>query len=596
MITKDSTRDALLTNFGKTTLQDRYLLQNETYQDMFARVASAFSDNDEHAQRMYDYISKLWFMPATPVLSNGGTNRGLPISCYLNEVQDSLDGITDKWVEDVYLGAGGGGIGTCWSSLRSIGEPVRGRGHSSGIMPFIRVLDSLTLAVSQGSLRRGAAAAYLDISHPEIEEFLEMRKPTGDYNRKSLNLHQGVVISDSFMMAVELGTKWKLIDPKSKKVKKEINARELFERILETRMQTGEPYLLFSDTVNRAAVEHHKMLGLKVNQSNLCSEIMLPTGLDYNGKDRTAVCCLGSLNLETWDQWQGNEQFIEDCLRFLDNVLDDFIAQTAGKKGFEGARYSAQQERSVGLGVMGLHSLFQQKKIPFESAMAKSLNLRIFKHIRNKADKANEALAKEKGSCPDAAEMGVEKRFSYMLAIAPTASISIIAGGSSPCIEPWNANVFIQKTLSGSFEVKNRYLEAELESLGLNNTQTWQSILLNQGSIQHLDIPKLIKDCYKTSTEIDQRWVIDMAADRSPLIDQGQSVNLFLEPNCEKWDLMMLHLTAWKKGLKSLYYLRSRSIQRAQYAGSVADDNVIQRDQLLIKSNRTDYEECLACQ
>lgn len=596
MITKDYSRDDKLTDFGKTTLKDRYLLPNETFQDMFARVAAAFADSEQHAQRMYDYISKLWFMPATPVLSNGGTNRGLPISCYLNKVQDSLDGITDKWVEDVYLGAGGGGIGTCWSALRSIGEPVRGRGHSSGIMPFIRVLDSLTLAVSQGSLRRGAAAAYLDVSHPEIEEFLEMRKPTGDYNRKSLNLHQGVVISDAFMQCVEKGTEWALVDPKSKNVKKKVSARELFERILETRMQTGEPYLLFSDTVNKLAVEHHKMLGLKVSQSNLCSEIMLPTGLDYNGQDRTAVCCLGSLNLETWDEWRNDAQFIEDCLRFLDNVLDDFIAQTAGKKGFEGARYSAQQERSVGLGVMGLHSLFQRKNIPFESALAKGMNLSIFKHIRAQADKANEALAQEKGSCPDASAMGVSKRFSYMLAIAPTASISIIAGGSSPCIEPWNANVFTQKTLSGSFEVRNRYLERELDILGKNTPEVWTSILLNEGSIQHLDLPEDLKLVFKTSTEIDQRWVIDLAADRSPLIDQGQSVNLFLEPNVEKWDLMMLHFTAWKKGLKSLYYLRSRSLQRAQYAGSVAEDNTKAREKLLIKTNRTDYEECLACQ
>lgn len=591
----DNTRDELLTNFGKTTLKDRYLLQNETYQQMFARVAAAFSDSEEHAQRMYDYISKLWFMPATPVLSNGGTKRGLPISCYLNSIDDSLQDIMAKWVENGYLGAGGGGIGTCWSRLRSIGEPVKGRGHSSGIIPFIRMFDSQTLAVSQGSLRRGAAAMYIDISHPEIEEFLEIRKPSGDYNRKSLNIHHGICISDAFMNCVEKNQPWDLIDPKSGQVKKTVDARELFQRILDIRLQTGEPYLLFTDTVNRALPDHQKMLGLKVTQSNLCSEIMLHTGPDYNGKDRTAVCCLGSLNLETWEDWNDNELFIEDCLRFLDNVLQDFIEQTEGRAGFENARYSAMQERSVGLGVMGLHSLFQKRGLPFESAMAKALNRNIFRDIRLKADKANEILAKEKGSCPDAEAVGMEKRFSHMLAVAPTASISIICGGSSPCVEPWNANVFTHKTLSGSFEVRNTYLEKELELVGKNTEDVWLSILENEGSIQHLDVPEILKEVFKTAFEIDQRWVVDLAADRSPFIDQGQSVNLFMNGNVDKWDLLMNHFQAWKKGVKSLYYLRSRSIQRASFAGGVDKDNTIERTKVIIKT-RTDYEECIACQ
>lgn len=593
----DTERDSLLTDFGKKTLEDRYLLPGETYQGLFARVAGAYGDSQDHAQRMYDYISNLWFMPATPVLSNGGTERGLPISCYLNSVGDSLDDITGTWFENVWLGAGGGGIGTCWSSLRSIGEPVRGRGHSSGIIPFIRVLDSLMLAVSQGSLRRGAAAAYLDISHPEIEEFLEIRKPSGDFNRKSLNLHHGVVIGDKFMEAVEKDTDWKLVDPSSKEVKKTISARELFQRIVEIRIQTGEPYLLFGDTVNNSLSEHQKKLGLKVTQSNLCSEIMLPTGTDHNGKDRTAVCCLGSVNLEFYQSWKDDELFIEDCLRFLDNVLQDFIDKTENKKGFEHAHYSASMERSVGLGCMGFHSFLQSKGVPFESAVAKSWNYNIFKNIKAKADIVNQTLAEEKGACPDAESVGVNKRFSHMMAIAPTASISIICGGASPCIEPWQGNVFTHKTLSGSFTVRNKYLEKELQTIGLNKEEIWDNILEHQGSVQHLDLPPKMKRLFKTAQEIDQRWVIEFAGDRTPFIDQGQSLNLFLPGDVDKWDLLMLHYTAWKRGVKSLYYLRSRSVQRAGFAGGVEKDNKLEREHVFAQAvPKTDYEECVACQ
>ena len=602
MLRTDSKRDDLLTEFGKRTLQDRYLLPGESYQELFSRVSRHYADDEGHAQRMYDYISTQWFNPATPVLSNGGTDRGLPISCFLNDVDDSMIGIAKKWDENVWLGAGGGGIGTCWSGVRSIGEPVRGRGGSSGIIPFIRVMDSLTLAVSQGSLRRGSGAAYLDISHPEVEEFLEIRKPTGDFNRKSLNLHHGLLVSDDFMKCLEQNGSWKLIDPCSKKVRKEVSARELFVKVLETRMATGEPYIVFSDNVNRNIAPHHKLLGLSVKQSNLCSEIMLPTGVDHLGKDRTAVCCLGSLNLAKYDEWKGNYDFIEDCLRFLDNVLQDFIDRTEGIPGYESARYSAMQERSVGLGVMGFHSYLQDHGLPFESPMTKGLNIGMFNFIREACDAANVKLGIEKGACPDSIEANKRDaniqlvRMSYTNAIAPTASISIICGGVSPCVEPWNTNCFTQKTLSGFMEVRNPSLERLLESLGKNEEEVWHSILEHEGSVQHLEfLDEWQKQVFKTSWELDNRWIVELAGDRSQFIDQGQSINLFLRGTIDKWDLLMLHYTAWKKGLKSLYYLRSMSVQRAGFAG-VEGDNKIERDHVFGSVIKTDYEECLSCQ
>jgi ribonucleoside-diphosphate reductase alpha chain len=406
----DHSRDALLTDFGKETLKDRYLLPGESYQDLFVRVASAYADDAAHAQRLYDYISRLWFMPATPVLSNGGTGRGLPISCYLNSVDDSLEGIVNTWNENVWLASRGGGIGTYWGNVRGIGEPVGLNGKTSGIIPFVRVMDSLTLAISQGSLRRGSAACYLDISHPEIEEFLEIRKPSGDFNRKALNLHHGVLIPDAFMEAVRDGTEWILRSPKDGSERGKVDARALFQKLVETRLATGEPYIVFSDHVNKAMPRHHRELGLKVSTSNLCSEITLPTGRDHLGNDRTAVCCLSSLNLETWDEWNGDKQFIEDVMRFLDNVLTDYIERAPDEMAR--AKYSAERERSVGLGVMGFHSFLQARGIPFESAMAKSWNLKMFKHIRAKADEASMLLATERGPCPDAAERGVMERFS----------------------------------------------------------------------------------------------------------------------------------------------------------------------------------------
>jgi ribonucleoside-diphosphate reductase alpha chain len=593
-IVTDPARDALLTEFGKDTLDDRYLLPGETYQDLFARVADAYSDDQDHAQRIYDYISKLWFMPATPVLSNGGTGRGLPISCYLNSVSDSLEGIVNTWNENVWLASRGGGIGTYWGHVRGIGEPVGLNGKTSGIIPFVRVMDSLTLAISQGSLRRGSAACYLDVSHPEIEEFLEIRKPSGDFNRKALNLHHGVLLTDDFMEAVRDGASFDLKSPKDGSVRATVDARSLFQKLVENRLATGEPYIVFSDTVNRMMPQHHRDLGLKVSTSNLCSEITLPTGVDHLGNDRTAVCCLSSLNLETWDEWNGDRNVIEDVLRFLDNVLQDYIDRAPDEMAR--AKYSAMRERSVGMGVMGFHSFLQMKGIAFESAMAKAINLKMFKHIAAKADEASIMLAQERGACPDAADMGVMQRFSCKMAIAPTASISIICGGTSACIEPIPANIYTHKTLSGSFVVKNPYLEKLLQAKSKDSNNVWNSILEQGGSVQHLDfLSPEEKAVYKTSFEIDQRWLLEFAADRTPYIDQAQSLNLYIPADVEKWDLMQLHFQAWEKGIKSLYYLRSKSVQRAGFAGGVEADNTAAAP-IMELAAQTDYEECLACQ
>ncbi|MBW8742809.1 MAG: ribonucleoside-diphosphate reductase subunit alpha [Sphingomonas sp.] len=589
----DHSRDALLTDFGKETLKDRYLLPGESFQDLFVRVASAYADDQAHAQRIYDYISKLWFMPATPVLSNGGTGRGLPISCFLNSVDDSLHGIVDTWNENVWLASRGGGIGTYWGSVRGIGEPVGLNGKTSGIIPFVRVMDSLTLAISQGSLRRGSAAVYLDVSHPEIEEFLEIRKPSGDFNRKALNLHHGVLLTDEFMEAVRNGTSFDLKSPKDQSKRGEVDARSLFQKLVETRLATGEPYIVFADTVNRAMPKHHRDAGLKVSTSNLCSEITLPTGRDQYGERRTAVCCLSSLSLETWDEWKDEKGFIEDVMRFLDNVLQDYIDRA--EPGMERAKYSAMRERSVGLGVMGFHSFLQARNLPFEGAMAKSWNLRIFKHIQAQVNEASMHLATERGPCPDAADMGVMERFSCKTAIAPTASISIICGGTSACIEPIPANIYTHKTLSGSFSIKNPYLEKLLIGKSKNSDAVWNTILEQGGSVQHLDfLTQEEKDVFKTSFEIDQRWLLELAADRTPYIDQAQSLNLFIPADVEKWDLLMLHFRAWELGIKSLYYLRSKSIQRAGFAGGVEADNTPELRQIEVEAK--DYDECLACQ
>jgi len=600
----DRSRDSLLSDFGKAVLKDRYLIKGEDYQDLFARVASYYADNESHANKIYDYISKLHFMPATPILSNGGTDRGLPISCFLNETDDSLEGIVGLWTENVWLASKGGGIGSYWGNVRSINETVHGNGKTSGIVPFLKVQDSMTLAISQGSLRRGSAAVYLPIDHPEIEEFIDLRRPTGgDINRKALNIHHGVVIPDSFMEAVENNTTWDLKSPRDRSVINTVRARDIWIKLLTTRIETGEPYILYVDAVNKYIPEHHKKLGLKVKTSNLCSEITLPTGIDHLGNNRTAVCCLSSLNLEYYEDWKDNKEFISNIMRFLDNVLEDFIIKAPDS--MSRAKYSAIRERSVGLGVMGFHSFLQAQNVPMESVMAKVWNNKIFEHINKEVNAASVLLAEERGACPDAAEVGVKERFSNKTSIAPTASISIICGNSSPGIEPFAANSFTQKTLTGSFNVKNKNLVRLLDKKGFNTEQVWSSISTHEGSVQHLTfLSDHEKDVFKTAYEIDQNWIIELAADRTPHISQAQSLNIFMPGDVSKKYLHEIHFKAWKKGIKSLYYSRSTSIQRADKVShavstdkGMADLEKKNKINLELKvSSKTEYDECLACQ
>ncbi|MES2962162.1 MAG: ribonucleoside-diphosphate reductase subunit alpha [Pseudomonadota bacterium] len=602
-VTTDAKNDDKLSNFGKAVLKDRYLLPGESYQDLFARVATYYADDQAHATRLYNYISNLWFMPATPILSNGGTDRGLPISCFLNESTDSLEGIVTLWNENVWLASKGGGIGSYWGNLRSIGETVRGNGKTSGIVPFIKVMDSQTLAISQGSLRRGSAAVYLPIHHPEIEEFIDIRRPTGgDPNRRSLNLHHGIAVTDEFMRAVEKDGDFELRSPHSGQAVDVIKARALWIKLLMARVETGEPYILFIDAVNRAIPEHHKKLNLLVKTSNLCSEITLPTGIDHLGNDRTAVCCLSSLNLEFYDEWKDNPEIIEDIMRFLDNVLEDFIQKAPDT--MSKAKYSAMRERSVGLGVMGFHSFLQSKNVPLESAMSKVWNKKIFQYIKQGVDRASKVLAKERGACPDALDAGAEERFSNKLAIAPTASISIIANNSSPGIEPFAANSFTQKTLTGSFNVRNKNLVKLLESKGKNTEDVWSSITINEGSVQHLDfLDEHEKLVFKTAQEIDQRWMIDLSAERQDYICQAQSLNVFVPGDVSKKYLHDIHFRAWQKGLKSLYYCRSTSIQRADKVSNKQEQHELLKKEIspaiaakeeVVEESK--YDECLACQ
>lgn len=552
-----------LTESGRAILEDRYLLPGEACIDLFERVAKAYGSNKEHTDRILRYMCDFWFMPATPILSNGGTTRGLPISCFVNEAKDSLEGIVDLWNENIWLAAKGGGIGSYWGNLRSIGEKIGQSGRTSGIIPFISVQNTLTLAISQGSLRRGSSVVYLPISHPEIEEFIDIRKPTGgDPQRKALHLHNGVVITDDFMEAVSKDDKWNLISPHSGKIIRALPARDLWIRILTARLETGEPYILFIDTVNRTRPEIYKKLDLFVKTSNLCSEITLTTGPDHLQKERTGVCCLSSVNLEYFDEWEDNELFIEDIMRFLDNVLQDFIDRAPDT--MEKAKYSAWRERSIGLGVMGFHSMLQKKMIPFDSVITKVLNKKIFSFLKKQADLASIKLAEERGPCPDAIDAGINERFTHKICIAPTASISIITGNTSPGIEPYISNAFTQKTLSGSFAIKNNFLKKLLQERGEDNEETWSSITTNEGSVQHLDfLTEFEKSVFKTAYEIEQNFLIDLAADRAPFICQAQSLNIFLNARVTKRYLHKIHWNAWQKGIKSLYYFRSMSIQKA---------------------------------
>jgi|TARA_B100001094_G_scaffold231224_1_gene225984 ribonucleoside-diphosphate reductase alpha chain len=585
----DYKRDNYLSEFSHKTLQDRYLIEGETSpQDAFARAAKAFSDNEAHAQRLYDYASKLWFMFSTPILSNGGTTRGLPISCFLNYVEDSRQGITSHYTENAFLSSVGGGVGGAWSAIRSVGSKTSNGSESTGVIPFMKVVDAEMLAFSQGVTRRGSYAAYLDISHPEVEEFLDVRKPTGgDVNRKSVNLHHGVVVSNRFMEIIENATRtagfddsWDLIDPHTGKVTKTVSAKTLWVKLIQNRVETGEPYIMFGDTVQSALPNCQADKGLKVNHSNLCSEITLATD-----ENRTAVCCLSSVNLEEYDEWSTNPQFIPDLIRMLDNVITYFVENAPAE--LAKAVYSAEQERSLGLGAMGFHAYLQRQNIPFESAVAKGKNMQMFRRIKTEAENATKQLAEERGECPDG--MGYGIRNAHLLAVAPNASSSIICGNTSPSIEPYRANAFTQKTKSGSSLLKNEYLEHVLQEMDQDTDEVWKSIITNNGSVQHLDfLDEWTKDVFKTAVEIDQRWIIDMAADRQEQICQSQSLNVFFPANVSKQELHAIHMMAWKKKVKTLYYLRSEAIKRAE---TVSDEAL---RQYIFES--MDEEGCLACE
>ena len=586
MINIDYRKDKLLTEFSLKTLQDRYLVGDEkSPQEGFARAAQAFADDEAHAQRLYDYASNLWFMFATPVLSNGGTQRGLPISCFLNYVEDSREGITGHYTENAYLSSFGGGIGGSWSDVRSQGTKTSKGSESTGVMPFVKVVDSEMLAFSQGVTRRGSYASYLHISHPEIQEFLDMRKPTGgDTNRKCLNLHHGIVIPDKFMEIIHRATKedgfddsWELIDPHSGEVKSVVSARTLWVKLLQNRMETGEPYLMYEDAVNADLPQFQKDKGMRVHHSNLCSEITLATD-----EERTAVCCLSSVNLEYYDEWKKAPAFIPDLIRMLDNVLESFINNAPSQ--LERARFSAMRERSLGLGAMGFHAYLQKNSISFESPIASAINYEVFNSIKSQAQNTTEQLAVERGACPDDDSCSV--RNAHLLAIAPNASSSIICGNTSPSIEPYRANAYTQKTKSGSYLMKNKFLEEVLETYDSNNENTWKSIVTNKGSVQHLEfLSEEEREIFKTAVEINQSWVIEHAAQRQEFICQSQSVNLFFPPDVNKGELHNIHMLAWAKNMKTLYYLRSEAISRADNVS-----NKIKREIIFEQS------DCLSCE
>jgi len=543
------------------TLKEKYMSSTEVSpQEAFARAACAYSDSPEMAQRIYDYASKQWFMYASPVLANGGTARGLPISCYLNHVDDSLQGLVDNWTENLWLTTGGGGIGTYFGAVRSDGAKTSRGTKSTGVIPFMKTVETQMLAYSQGQNRRGASAIYLDISHPEIEEFINMRRVGGgDISRKvhaKEVWHHAVNIPDKFMEAVKQDAEWDLIDPNSKEVVRTVSARDLWKRVLETRMETGEPYIMFVDTVNRLMPWPLQAKGRTVYHSNLCSEITLPTDPNH-----TAVCCLSSVNLETWDAWKDDVNFIPDLIRFLDNVLEYFI-QKAPASLFRAVQ-SAKRERSLGLGTMGFHALLQKKKIPFESALAVSLNRKVFEHISKQAKQASRSLVLQGREIPADME-GSEYRNAHLMAIAPNATSADIIG-TSPSIEPYVSNAFTKRTNTGVFLRKNKYLEEVLEKYDRNNKRTWNSITAHQGSVQHLDfLSDWEKDIFKTAFEIDQEWLIQHAADRQPFICQAQSLNLFLSATVSKNLLHNLHKIAWERGLKTLYYVRSSSAKSVE--------------------------------
>ena len=561
-------------------------------QERFAFVSAAFASNDAHAQRLYDYSSKHWLSYSTPILSFGRSKRGLPISCFLPYLDDSAEGLVNTLAEVNWLSMLGGGVG--------IGLGIRSADDKSvGIMPHLRTYDASSLAYRQGRTRRGSYASYLDISHPDILMFLEMRKPTGDPNMRCLNLHHGINITDDFMELIErcmqdkdADDSWELKDPNSKEVREVVSARELWQRILETRMLTGEPYIHFIDTSNKMMPEFQKKKGLSIKQSNLCSEIILPTD-----KERTAVCCLSSVNLEYYDEWKDNELFLRDVAEMLDNVLQHFIDNAPD--AISRARYSAQQERSIGVGALGFHAYLQKNNIPFESALATSANHKMFKNIRERLDEANMQLGTERGEAPDA--IGTGRRFSHMTAIAPNASSSIIMGNTSPSVEPYRANAYRQDTLSGAHLNKNKFLDKIIQEKcdadkKLDYQEIWSSIIANDGSVQHLEfLDEWTKDVFKTSMEIDQRWIVDHAANRQNYIDQAQSINLFFRPDVNVKYLHAVHFLAWRQGLKTLYYCRSEKLAKADKVSKKIEREIIQ--EIDLKALASDnYEGCLACE
>ena len=582
-------RDKLFDELGLMRLRESYMRSSEkSPQERFAFVAETFGSNPEHAQRIYDYASRHWLSFSTPILSFGRSKKGLPISCFLTYMEDSAEGLVDTLSEVNWLSMLGGGVGI-HVRIRSVDE------KSVGVMPHLKVYDAACLAYRQGSTRRGSYAAFLDIDHPDIIPFIEMRKPTGDQNMKALNLHHGVNLSDAFMEKIEASMRdssyddtWELRHPSTHEVVAKVSARDLWQRILEMRMHTGEPYLVFIDTANRALPSWLKDKGLSIHGSNLCTEIFLPTS-----HDRTAVCCLSSLNLEYFDEWKNNQQFITDAMELLDNVLQYFIDHAPDQ--IARARYSAMRERSVGLGALGFHAYLQKKGVPFESAAAKSINKQVFRMIRTACAEADKKLCAERGACPDAADSGVLRRFSHWMSVAPNASSSLIMGGTSPSIEPYRANIYRQDTISGAYIMKNRFLKAKLAELGLDTEEVWADLIAHDGSIQHRDdIPQDVKDVFKTAPEIDQRWIVELATDRQEFIDQGQSVNLFFPPDVSIAYLHACHFLAWKKGLKSLYYNRSDKLRKADRVGVKAERKRIE-DEIDMRAV-ADNSTCLACE
>jgi len=585
----DLSRDSLFDSLGMTRMKESYMMESETSpQERFAYVSSAFASNQEHAQRLYDYSSKMWLSYSTPILSFGRSKRGLPISCFLPYLHDSAEGLVDCLSEVNWLSMLGGGVG--------IGVGIRSADDKSvGVMPHLRTYDASSLAYRQGRTRRGSYAAYLDISHPDILLFLEMRKPTGDQNMRCLNLHHGINITDDFMHIIEkcmldpaADDSWELKDPHNGEVRDTVSAKEMWQKILELRMMTGEPYLHFIDASNRAMPEFQKKLGLSIKQSNLCSEIILPTD-----KERTAVCCLSSVNLEHYDAWSKNSLFLRDVAEMLDNVLQYFIDNAPS--AIERARYSASRERSIGIGALGWHAYLQRNNMPWESVLAVSANHRIFKHIKKRLDAANLELGTERGEAPDA--KGTGKRFSHMQAIAPNASSSILMNNTSPSIEPYRANAYRQDTLSGSYLNKNRFLDALLKTKVKEEElqDVWSSIIANDGSANHLDIlTDDEKEVFKTAMEIDQRWVVQHAADRQEYIDQAQSLNVFFRPDSSIKYIHAVHFQAWKQGLKTMYYCRSEKIGKADKVFRKIEREIIK--EIDLKALAQDDEVCLACE